>query len=51
MSSENTKKTLLFSPLKVGKVTLKNRVIISPMCQYSADGGLPNNWHLSLIHV
>ena len=45
MSSEDTKKTLLFSPVKVGKLTLKNRVIISPMCQYSADRGLPNNWH------
>ena len=45
MSSDYTKKTLLFSPVKVGKLTLKNRVIISPMCQYSADRGLPNNWH------
>jgi 2,4-dienoyl-CoA reductase-like NADH-dependent reductase (Old Yellow Enzyme family) len=36
----------LFNPLKLRELELKNRIIVSPMCQYSADGGIPNNWHL-----
>lgn len=36
----------LFSPLKLRELVLKNRIVVSPMCQYSADGGLPNDWHL-----
>jgi 2,4-dienoyl-CoA reductase-like NADH-dependent reductase (Old Yellow Enzyme family) len=40
----------LFSPLKVGGVTLRNRIVIAPMCQYSADGeGNATDWHL--IHL
>ncbi len=36
---------LLFTPLKLRGVELPNRVVISPMCQYSASGGLANDWH------
>lgn len=36
----------LFTPLKLRELELKNRIVVSPMCQYSADGGLPNQWHL-----
>lgn len=39
----------LFTPFKVGGVTLKNRVVVSPMCQYSADEGVPTDWHL--VHL
>jgi 2,4-dienoyl-CoA reductase-like NADH-dependent reductase (Old Yellow Enzyme family) len=39
----------LFSPLQLGGVTLPNRIAISPMCQYSADDGCMNDWHL--IHL
>jgi 2,4-dienoyl-CoA reductase-like NADH-dependent reductase (Old Yellow Enzyme family) len=40
----------LFSPLAVGGLTLRNRIIIAPMCQYSADGdGSATDWHL--IHL
>jgi anthraniloyl-CoA monooxygenase len=39
----------LFTPLQVGGVTLKNRVVVSPMCQYSATDGVPNDWHL--VHL
>lgn len=39
----------LFSPLKLKKITLKNRIIVSPMCQYSADDGFASNWHL--VHL
>jgi len=35
----------LFSPLSLGKLTLKNRVAIAPMCQYSADNGAATEWH------
>ena len=39
----------LFSPLQLGGVTLPNRIVVSPMCQYSADDGCMNDWHL--IHL
>jgi len=40
----------LFSPLDVGGLTLRNRIVIAPMCQYSADGeGNATDWHL--IHL
>ncbi len=36
----------LFDPLTIRGVTLRNRIGMSPMCQYSATGGMANNWHL-----
>ena len=39
----------LFAPLALRGVTLRNRIMMSPMCQYSADDGLPNDWHL--VHL
>lgn len=39
----------LFTPIKFRELELKNRIVVSPMCQYSADGGIPNTWHL--IHL
>jgi 2,4-dienoyl-CoA reductase-like NADH-dependent reductase (Old Yellow Enzyme family) len=39
----------LFSPLTIKSVTLKNRIVISPMCQYSAQDGFANDWHL--VHL
>ena len=39
----------LFSSLKLRDVTFKNRLFVSPMCQYSADDGVPNDWHL--VHL
>jgi 2,4-dienoyl-CoA reductase-like NADH-dependent reductase (Old Yellow Enzyme family) len=36
----------LFSPLSLRGLTLRNRVIVSPMCQYSSDGGKATPWHL-----
>lgn len=35
----------LFTPLTLSELTLKNRIVVSPMCQYSADGGIPGEWH------
>ncbi|GAA3008547.1 NADH:flavin oxidoreductase/NADH oxidase [Actinokineospora diospyrosa] len=41
--------SLLFAPLTIRSVTLRNRIAVSPMCQYSATDGLPDNWHL--VHL
>ncbi len=41
--------SVLFSPLSIKSVTIKNRIAISPMCQYSAIDGSPNDWHL--VHL
>ena len=39
----------LFDPLTIGNVTLRNRIAVSPMCEYSAVDGVPSDWHL--IHL
>ncbi|CCB87466.1 NADH:flavin oxidoreductase/NADH oxidase [Parachlamydia acanthamoebae] len=39
----------LLSPLKIRGITLRNRIVMSPMCQYSAIEGMPNDWHL--VHL
>ena len=43
--------TKLFSPLTIRGETMKNRLVVSPMCQYSAEGldGLPTSWHMVLL--
>lgn len=35
----------LFSPLSIKNITLKNRIVMSPMCQYSSQDGFANDWH------
>ena len=44
--SESLPRPLLFSPLQLRGLAIRNRVVISPMCQYSADDGFANDWHL-----
>lgn len=39
----------LFTPLAVGDLQLSNRIVIAPMCQYSAEDGCTTDWHL--IHL
>jgi 2,4-dienoyl-CoA reductase-like NADH-dependent reductase (Old Yellow Enzyme family) len=39
----------LLSPLTIRSVTFRNRIVMSPMCQYSSDDGLANDWHL--VHL
>jgi len=39
----------LFDPLPIRGITLKNRIAVSPMCQYSSDDGFANDWHL--VHI
>jgi 2,4-dienoyl-CoA reductase-like NADH-dependent reductase (Old Yellow Enzyme family) len=42
-----TMTSALFSPLAIAHLKLGNRVVVSPMCQYSADDGCANDWHLT----
>jgi 2,4-dienoyl-CoA reductase-like NADH-dependent reductase (Old Yellow Enzyme family) len=39
----------LFSSFQLRKKTFKNRIFVSPMCQYSSENGVPNDWHL--VHL
>jgi 2,4-dienoyl-CoA reductase-like NADH-dependent reductase (Old Yellow Enzyme family) len=39
----------LFTPLKLREITLRNRIAVSPMCEYSSDDGFANDWHL--VHL
>lgn len=41
--------TKLFSPLTIKGITLKNRIVVSPMCQYSSIDGFATDWHL--VHL
>src|ERR1700738_1329651 len=38
--------SVLFSPITLRGLTLPNRVVVSPMCQYNSDNGSANDWHL-----
>ncbi|BDH45932.1 oxidoreductase [Salmonella enterica subsp. enterica serovar Choleraesuis] len=35
----------LFTPFQIGNLTLSNRIVVAPMCQYSAEHGYPTAWH------
>lgn len=39
----------LFQPLKIRSIELKNRIVVSPMCQYSSTDGFADDWHL--VHL
>jgi anthraniloyl-CoA monooxygenase len=39
----------MFTPFRLRKLLLPNRIVVSPMSQYSAEGGTPNDWHL--VHL
>ncbi|HVV61949.1 MAG TPA: NADH:flavin oxidoreductase/NADH oxidase [Pseudolabrys sp.] len=36
----------LFTPYRLGNLELANRIVVSPMCQYSGDDGCANDWHM-----
>ena len=42
---EASKQPLLFQPLQLGSLTLKNRIVVAPMCQYKSVDGMPVDWH------
>ncbi len=39
----------MFTPFRMGDLVVPNRVVLSPMCQYCAEDGVPNEWHL--VHL
>jgi len=39
----------LFSPLQLRTIEFKNRIFVSPMCQYSSESGMPEEWHF--VHL
>jgi len=39
----------MFTPFKLRGLRLANRVVVSPMCQYTAEDGMPDDWHL--VHI
>lgn len=47
----NSKKEMsgLFAPILIRGVKLKNRIVVSPMCQYSSKDGFPADWHF--VHL
>ncbi|SMB91899.1 NADH:flavin oxidoreductase/NADH oxidase [Deinococcus hopiensis] len=48
-SAEGATLPLLFTPLKLHSLTLPNRAVVSPMCMYSSQNGLANDFHL--VHL
>ena len=47
--SDSAGRPLLFSPIRLRELELKNRIVIPPMCQYSAREGVVTDWHL--VHL
>lgn len=47
--SQNSPSARLFDPYTIRSVTFRNRIFVSPMCQYSSEAGMPNDWHL--VHL
>ena len=39
----------LFSPIKIKNIEFKNRIVVSPMCEYSSEDGFAGDWHL--VHL
>ncbi len=37
----------LFQPIKLGNLELANRLVVAPMCQYSANDGVASDWHIT----
>ena len=36
---------MIFSPIKIGSLEVSNRIVVAPMCQYSAINGVMTHWH------
>jgi 2,4-dienoyl-CoA reductase-like NADH-dependent reductase (Old Yellow Enzyme family) len=49
MSPASSKAVHLFTPLQIREVQLRNRIAVSPMCEYSSVDGYANDWHL--VHL
>ena len=44
-AGSNSTRRPMFAPFKLRDMELKNRIVVSPMAQYKATGGMPNDWH------
>jgi len=49
LSLQSISMALLFEPLFLRSIQLKNRIVVSPMCEYSCEDGFANDWHL--VHL
>ena len=49
VSARTSEPVHLFSPLRIRGLNLRNRIVVSPMCQYSCDDGFATDWHL--VHL
>lgn len=49
LRADGTAPPPLFAPFRARGLTLDNRIVVSPMCQYSATDGVPGDWHL--VHL
>src|ERR1700683_3702880 len=49
-SHQDTLMSALFSPIQLRDLALPNRIMVAPMCQYSADDGAANDWHFTHIN-
>src|SRR6478672_9536774 len=49
--SGNSRMSALFSPIKLRELILRNRIMVAPMCQYSAENGEANDWHFTHINM
>src|SRR5215471_3986976 len=49
MTTQTQARAGLFDPLTIRGVTFANRIVVSPMCQYSCENGMANDWHL--VHL
>jgi len=49
LSAPLSGQTHLFSPLRIRDIVFRNRIAVSPMCQYSSEDGLANDWHF--VHL
>ncbi len=49
MTPQSESASPLFTPLSIREVTFRNRIAVSPMCQYSSRDGFANDWHM--VHL
>ena len=40
---------MIFSPIKIGRLEVSNRIVVAPMCQYSAINGIMTDWHTQYL--
>jgi 2,4-dienoyl-CoA reductase-like NADH-dependent reductase (Old Yellow Enzyme family) len=49
VSTPSSERAQLFSPLRIRDIVFRNRIAVSPMCQYSSEDGFANDWHF--VHL